>query len=109
MSAVTTHVLDASAGRPAGGIVVILERHGDGCELATAKTNADGRVPSLGPDRLEAGSYQLRFDVGGYFAGRDQETFYPEVVVAFTIADADQHYHVPLLLSPYSYSTYRGS
>ena len=109
MSAVTTHVLDSSAGEPAAGVGVVLEFHADGEQLGTAETDADGRVPSLGPDRLEPGDYRLRFDIGTYFAGRKQETFYPEVVVAFTIADPDEHYHVPLLLSPYSYSTYRGS
>ena len=109
MSAVTTHVLDSSAGQPAAGVAVVLETHGDGAHLGAGQTDADGRVPELGPDRLEPGSYQLRFDVGSYFASRTQDAFYPEVVVAFIIADPDQHYHVPLLLSPYSYSTYRGS
>ncbi|MBA2574570.1 MAG: hydroxyisourate hydrolase [Actinomycetota bacterium] len=109
MSAVTTHVIDSSAGKPAVGVAVVLESHVGGEQLATGETDADGRVPSLGPDRLDPGDYQLRFSIGRYFAGQKQETFYPQVVVAFTVSDPDQHYHVPLLLSPYSYSTYRGS
>lgn len=100
MSTLSTHVLDTAAGRPAAGIRVTLEtRAGD--PLDEGVTNADGRVAGLGPDRLNAGDYLLRFDTAG--------AFYPEVVIVFTVADAEQHYHVPLLLSPYGYTTYRGS
>ena len=84
----------------------------DGQDIAPALsflTHADGRLPALGPERLDAGTYRLRFDTGAWFAGTATDGFYPEVVVTFTIADAEQHHHVPLLLSPYGYSTYRGS
>ena len=103
MSTLSTHVLDTSAGRPAAGVAVRLETRG-GELLGEGVTDADGRVGAIGPERLERGAYRLRFDTGLYVEG-----FYPEVVVVFTVADPDQHYHVPLLLSPYGYSTYRGS
>lgn len=102
MSTLSTHVLDTAAGRPAAGVPVRLETR-SGEQLGEGVTDADGRVPALGPE-LVAGDYVLRFDVATYAAG-----FYPEVVVVFTIADPAQHHHVPLLLSPYGYSTYRGS
>jgi len=103
MSTLSTHVLDTAAGRPAAGITVRLEtRTGD--ILGAGVTNEDGRVGSIGPERLDVGDYVLRFATADYVEG-----FYPEVVVVFTVADPDQHYHVPLLLSPYGYSTYRGS
>lgn len=102
MSTLSTHVLDTARGRPAAGLHITLETRA-GERLDAGETDADGRVGSLGGE-LGPGDYVLRFDTGGYVAG-----FYPEVVVVFTIADPDQHYHVPLLLSPYGYSTYRGS
>lgn len=98
MSQVTTHVLDTAAGRPAPGIPVRLVS-GD-VVLAEGVTNADGRVPDLGPETLEPGDYRLEFDVA--------TPFLPRVVIEFTIADAS-HYHVPVLLSPFGYTTYRGS
>lgn len=106
MSTVTTHVLDTARGRPAAGVQVRLEaiRDGKADVLASAVTDDDGRVASLGPDDLEAGTYRLVFDTASYNQG-----FFPEVGITFTVADPAQHYHVPLLLSPYSYSTYRGS
>ena len=103
MSSLSTHVLDTAAGRPGAGIAVTLSARG-GAELGSGVTDADGRVSSIGPDRLDAGDYVLRFDTGSY-----GNAFYPEVVVVFTVADADQHYHVPVLLSPYGFTTYRGS
>ncbi|MDN4474771.1 hydroxyisourate hydrolase [Demequina sp. SYSU T00192] len=106
MSHVTTHVLDSVRGRPAAGMHVRL-LHGD-VELATGTTDADGRVSDLGPDRLHTGTYQLVFATGEWFADHGVATFYPEVRLAFGVAD-DAHYHVPLLLSPFGYSTYRGS
>jgi 5-hydroxyisourate hydrolase len=112
VSAVTTHVLDTARGRPAAGIDVVLERpmaSGTAEPLATGRTNEDGRVDGLGPDRLEAGVYRLRFATAAYFADLGQQAFYPEVVVVFRLSDPDQHYHLPVLLSPFSYSTYRGS
>jgi 5-hydroxyisourate hydrolase len=110
-SRVTTHVLDATAGRPAAGIEVTLERQaGTGWpEVTRGRTDADGRIGDFGRADLEAGVYRVRFAVGPYFAGRGQPAFYPEVVILFTLDDPDAHYHVPLLLSPYAYSTYRGS
>lgn len=110
-SQVTSHVLDAVSGRPASGVRVALEaRDGTGWRpLAAATTDADGRVRDLGPDRLPPGVYRVLFDTGGYFAARGASTFYPEVAIVFELADAAEHYHVPLLVSPYAYSTYRGS
>jgi 5-hydroxyisourate hydrolase len=108
MGTLSTHVLDTSLGKPAAGITVVLETV-DGQAIGDGITDGDGRVGSIGPERLEAGDYRLRFASGGYFAARGVEGFYPEVVVVFTIADADQHYHVPVLLNPFGYSTYRGS
>lgn len=114
MSAITTHVLDTTAGRPAEGIPVALDRQsGDGSweTLGNSETGADGRCQDLLPQGtpLEAGAYRLTFDAGSYFSTRKVETFYPQVTVTFTVRDASQHYHLPLLLSPFGYSTYRGS
>ncbi|WP_062463774.1 hydroxyisourate hydrolase [Demequina soli] len=106
MSHVTTHVLDSVHGRPAAGMGVRLLHGAE--ELASGVTDADGRVSSLGPESLAAGTYQLVFATGEWFADRGVATFYPEVRIAFGIA-GDEHYHVPLLLSPFGYSTYRGS
>ena len=115
MSAVTTHVLDTGSGRPASGVRVRLEACGDDGpaaggwrELASSDTDADGRVRDLGPDRLEPGTYRLVFDTGSWYAGRGVDAFYPEVTVAF-IVSGEEHLHVPLLLAPFGYSTYRGS
>ena len=108
MGTLSTHVLDTSLGKPAAGITVVMESV-DGQAIGDGITDGDGRVGSLGPERLDAGDYRLRFASGGYFAARGVEAFYPEVVVVFTVADADQHYHVPVLLNPFGYSTYRGS
>jgi 5-hydroxyisourate hydrolase len=105
---ISTHVLDAALGRPAAGVPIRLETVA-GSPLAAAVTDSDGRVAELAPDRLEPGDYRLRFDTGAYFSAAGRDAFYPEVAVTFRIADATQHYHVPLLLSPFAYSTYRGS
>jgi len=107
-SAVTTHVLDTARGRPAAGVPVVLQRD-DGSVLAKARTDEDGRVADLGPGDLAAGAYRLVFDTAAYFEATGQRGFYPEVAVTFTVADPAQHHHVPVLLSPYGYSTYRGS
>jgi 5-hydroxyisourate hydrolase len=115
MSAVTTHVLDTSTGRPAAGIPVRLEVAGSGTvdpegarwvTVATAVTDADGRVRDLGPDELSPGVHRLVFDTAGYLG---RTAFFPEVAITFEPADPAAHYHLPLLLSPYGYSTYRGS
>lgn len=101
---VSTHVLDAALGRPAVGMAVRLER-ADGTPVADARTDDDGRVADLGSP--EPGAHRLVFGTGEWFAAQGRETFYPEVVVTFTLGAG--HHHVPLLLSPYGYSTYRGS
>ena len=107
---ITTHVLDTAQGRPAAGVGITLERH-DGSEwreIARGATDGDGRLRTLmeGAERVAA-KYRLRFDVGGYFA--PATSFFPEVIIEFVVTDVEQHYHVPLLLSPFGYSTYRGS
>jgi 5-hydroxyisourate hydrolase len=110
MASLSTHVLDTSAGRPAEGVRVTLEA-ADGTPLATGVTDADGRVGDLAAD-LASGDHRIRFDTGAWFAAHGVAAFYPEVVVAFTVTagqDGDEHYHVPLLLNPFGYSTYRGS
>ena len=108
MSFISAHILDALAGTPARDVSVRLEADG-GDNLGAAATDADGRVTDLGPDQLDPGSYRVTFATGDYFAQRGQETFYPIVTVNFTVVAGERHYHVPLLLSPYSYTTYRGS
>ncbi len=110
MSAITTHVLDTALGRPGTAVPVRLERVDDSVTLlAQATTDDDGRVADLGPDRIEAGVYRLVFDLAAYYAASRRDTFFPEAVLTFTVADPTEHYHVPLLLSPFAYSTYRGS
>jgi 5-hydroxyisourate hydrolase len=103
----STHVLNAVTGTPAVAVLVTLTDAG-GTALASGRTDDDGRIASLG-GQLSEGLYRICFDTGGYFAAAGITTFYPEVTVAFEITDAGAHHHVPLLLSPYSYSTYRGS
>jgi 5-hydroxyisourate hydrolase len=112
MSTITTHVLDVSRGTPARGIAVVLERVGapQSSHLARATTDADGRVKAFTPTpSVQAGTYRLTFEVEPYFAAAGVEALYPRVVVEFEVRDPSQHYHVPLLLSPFGYSTYRGS
>jgi 5-hydroxyisourate hydrolase len=113
MSGLSTHVLDTALGRPAAGVPLCLEVEEGGSwrELARAATNADGRAAQLLPagTPLAAATYRLTFDTARYLAARGGEGFYPHVTVVFTVRDAGQHHHVPLLLSPYGYSTYRGS
>ncbi|AZZ48965.1 hydroxyisourate hydrolase [Rathayibacter rathayi] len=110
-SHVSTHVLDAVRGRPARAVPVALEaRSGSGWNrLAEAHTDDDGRVGAFGPRRLPVGVYRVVFDTGSWFAASGTESFYPEVVVTFRLDDEDAHLHIPLLLSPFAYSTYRGS
>jgi 5-hydroxyisourate hydrolase len=105
-AAITTHVLDTARGCPAAGVSIVLES-ADGARVGTGTTDADGRLKDLGS--VEPGHYRLTFDTGGYFAAGGQDGFYPEVVVNFTVTQDEDHYHVPLLLNPYGYSTYRGS
>ena len=117
MGRLTTHVLDLSAGQPGRGIRVELTRLEAAARMAvtSAVTNADGRCdkPVLEGEAFKPGSYELAFAVGDYFSARGvaqpEPKFLDVVVIRFGIASADQHYHVPLLVSPYGYSTYRGS
>jgi 5-hydroxyisourate hydrolase len=110
-SRVTTHVLDAVSGRPAAGVDVSLEHQvTDGwAAVASGTTDDDGRITDFGPVDLEPGTYRVTFATGAHFARTGQPSFYPEVVISFSLTDPDAHYHVPLLLSPYAFSTYRGS
>ena len=109
-SPITTHVLDTALGKPAAGVALVLERVDGPSVLARGVTDADGRVADLlAPGSLEAGTYRITFDTAAYFAATGRQSFYPSVSVVFEIRDPAQHYHVPLLLSPFGYSTYRGS
>ncbi len=114
MGRLTTHVLDTASGQPAAGVRVVLRRVGAAEVLADAKTNADGRLdrPLLEGADFKIGRYQLEFHVGNYFRARGvalaEPPFLDVVPLQFSVAE-DAHYHVPLLVSPYGYSTYRGS
>lgn len=119
MSSLSTHVLDTALGRPAGGIRVVLEA--DGVQIGSGVTDADGRVRDwhtghahaashpAGHALLHAGRYRLLFHVADYFRTTSRESFYEVINIDFRITRASEHYHVPLLLSPFGYSTYRGS
>ena len=109
MSTITTHVLDTSLGKPAEGIRIELEY--GGAIVGSAVTDADGRARDLVAKSatLDAGDYRLTFFVGEYFSKGSRNSFYTQIVVSFRIGEGDEHYHVPLLLSPFGYSTYRGS
>ena len=112
MSAITTHVLDTSRGRPAGAVHVELHRKsGENWKtLGAGLTDANGRCDGLmGKSQLEAGTYRLLFNVGAYYRELDIESFYSEISIAFEVSHLGTHYHVPLLISPFGYSTYRGS
>jgi 5-hydroxyisourate hydrolase len=113
MSAITTHILDTTLGRPAGNVTVVLEyQRGDDWEpIAREQTDTDGRVKDWLADNfaLQAGTYRIIFDTSEYFSVQGIESFYPLIMVSFSVSDTAQHYHVPLLISPYGYSTYRGS
>lgn len=111
MSNISTHILDTSLGKPAAGVRVWLEHEQDGLwrTLAESHTDADGRARDLTSDSLLAGHYRLSADLGAYFTRDLRETLYATAIIDFVIQDAAQHYHLPLLISPYSYSTYRGS
>lgn len=112
MSQLTTHVLDTTTGKPAGGINVLLEQLSSGSwkKVAAGITNVDGRISDLLPteNTLAPGDYRLVFETAAYFKNQNTKAFYPKITIEFSIAD-DSHYHVPLLLNPFGYSTYRGS
>jgi 5-hydroxyisourate hydrolase len=109
---ISTHVLDTARGRPAAGLAVTLShRTGNGAwsVVGTGATDDDGRIADLASGRVEAGDYRLEFTTAAYFEAAGTKGFYPEVSVVFTVTDAGAHHHVPLLLSPFGYSTYRGT
>ena len=111
MTRVTTHVLDTALGRPAAGIKVRLDRVEDGKteEIASSRTDAEGRVRDWTPELVAAGHYRLVFETGDWFRAAGRETLYPEVVIHVDLAEGQQHYHIPVLLAPFGYSTCRGS
>lgn len=117
MSTLSTHILDTSLGRPASGVAVLLERVGDAnidqreIKIGGGMTDKDGRLRDFltAGGTLTEGTYRLRFDVGEYFARQSRPTLYPEVVVVFGVGSHDEHFHIPLLISAFGYSTYRGS
>jgi 5-hydroxyisourate hydrolase len=110
---ISTHILDTSLGRPAAGVQVTLEqlRGNEWQAVGSGVTDADGRARTLlaADTPLTRGTYRLRFEVAPYFAAQGVSSFYPSVEIAFTVAGPAEHYHVPLLLSPFGYSTYRGT
>ena len=112
-SPITTHVLDTARGCPAAGLAITLERtdgQGGWLQVGGGTTNEDGRIADLlSPGALEATTYRITFEVGPYLTAHGDAGFYPTVPVIFVVGDTSQHYHVPLLLSPYGFSTYRGS
>lgn len=108
---ITTHILDLSSGKPAGGVRVSLARIEDAHRVALTSgvTDADGRLRDLKTGRLDAGVFELTFETGTYFRTHGVEPFHPRITVIVEITDPGQHYHVPLLISPYGYTTYRGT
>ena len=108
---ISTHILDTSLGRPAAGVRVTLEQQAmqGWVQVSVGKTDDDGRCKTLTPEDFSAGEYRISFDTGGYYGRKQEPTFYPVVRIVFEVTDASEHYHVPLLLNPYGYSTYRGS
>ena len=115
MSGITSHVLDTSRGKPAAAIDVVLEfNSGDSdapqwSSVGNGTTNDDGRVPGLCDGPIKSGHYRINFAVSAYFESQSVDAFYPIVRIEFSVGDGEQHYHVPLLLNPFGYSTYRGS
>jgi 5-hydroxyisourate hydrolase len=109
MSTITTHVLDTSLGKPGAGVRVELEY--GGAIIGSGVTDMDGRVRDLLPEhaQLSEGAYRLTFFVAEYFSRGGRSSFYTEIVISFRLTSVSEHYHVPLLLSPFGYSTYRGS
>lgn len=113
MSQITTHILDTTLGKPAQGVSIVLEHlttEKKWIPLGEGKTNSDGRLPDLlsSEIKLSPGTYRLIFDTDSYFKTNGIKGFYPSVTIAFEVVD-NSHYHVPLLLNPFGYSTYRGS
>lgn len=116
MSGISTHVLDVSLGKPAAGVQVTLERCAPNVwppvwhPVASKSTDADGRCKELlAVEKVSEGAYRIVFETGAYFFDTARATLYPEVIVSFTVSERGANYHIPLLLSPFGYSTYRGS
>ena len=111
MSPITTHILDLANGRPAPGVGVELEAEQNGTwkSLGRKKTDDDGRVRDLMTGDLRPGTYRLTFETGAYWRAAGVESFYPAVTITFIVTEGRAHYHVPLLVSPWGFSTYRGS
>ncbi|MGL3805771.1 hydroxyisourate hydrolase [Paeniglutamicibacter sp. R2-26] len=110
-SHITTHVLDTGTGRPSSGVKATLEaKTASGWqEIGSGVTDSDGRIANLGPVQVEAGEYRVSFETGAYFGSKGTETFFPGVTINFLVSNTADHYHVPLLISPFAFSTYRGS
>lgn len=110
---VSVHVLNLQTGIPSTGVTVELDQQRDGSwvKLASGVTDANGRISALYPQgkTAESGNYRVVFKTGDYYAAMKQKTFFPEIPVIFTLDNPGQHYHIPLLLSPFGYSTYRGN
>ena len=113
MSAITTHVLDTARGRPGSGIEVALQirLNGEWKQIGNGATDANGRCNTLTAvdGKIQSGTYRLLFNVGAFFLAQNTETFYTEIPIVFEVTRPEAHYHVPLLISPFGYSTYRGS
>ena len=109
-ASLSSHVLDLQSGKPAGGLAVSVQALAPSGQLASAVTDADGRIKQWNTAlELSPGVYEVVFDTGSWFAARKQTTLYPQVRICFTVVAGQPHYHIPLLLSPFGYSTYRGS
>jgi 5-hydroxyisourate hydrolase len=110
---ITTHILDLSSGKPAAGVRVVLAKLEDGrrTTVGSGVTDADGRLRDLVPTgkKADAGIFEVSFETGTYFTSHGVQPFHPRVTVTVEITDPEQHYHVPLLISPYGYTTYLGS
>jgi 5-hydroxyisourate hydrolase len=114
MNRISTHVLDTAQGRPAKDVPVRLERQespGEWRLVASSRTDGDGRCPQLLPENeiLRAGTYRLAFDTASYHFAQKAQGLYPVVEITFQVRDGESHFHIPLLLSPHGYTTYRGS
>jgi 5-hydroxyisourate hydrolase len=112
-SPITTHILDTAGGHPAAGVAVVLFRWRDDtlAEMGRAESDAEGRIMTglIDASEFEPGEYQIRFETAAYFAARGVDAFYPRVTIDFVVSPGQDHYHVPLLLAPFGFSTYRGS
>ncbi|EXU77163.1 MULTISPECIES: hydroxyisourate hydrolase [Erwinia] len=111
MSTITTHILDTALGKPASGVHLVLEQKGSQgwSAVASGCTDGDGRVKNLTPEPLTAGQYRLIADIGDYFAASGRDALYVSAQIDFRLPETASHYHLPFLISPWSWSTYRGS